>query len=162
MEERERSRHTDRATGVRVAQGSQRFRESRWLIVWVSCLLLSLGGSPAFGERMQSVSPTPPQPQWWANVTASYIAVAFWTYWPIPEPHFGAFFQGPWRHNPHDLGPGGDPATCSSSAGCISNWNWWGADRNVLLLPKGRWLATEPPWGPKWQPSNYSARVWFD
>ena len=42
MEERERSRHTDRVTGVRVAQGSQRFRESRWLIVWVSCLLLSL------------------------------------------------------------------------------------------------------------------------
>lgn len=101
----------------------------------------------------------PPRPQWWGTVTASYIAVAFWT---GPEPHFGAFFLGRWGHNQHYLGPGGDAATCGSSAGCISNWNWWGADRNVLLLPKWGWLWTEPPWGPKWQPAHYQAQVWID
>ena len=103
---------------------------------------------------------SPPQPMWWGTVTAYKIDVAFRT-GPLGEPHYGAFFSGKYGHNQHYLGPGGDAATCQSSAGCISNWNWWGGDRNVLLIPKWGWLWA-PGAGPRWQPSNYQARVWID
>ncbi|HXF70746.1 MAG TPA: hypothetical protein VNK89_13175 [Thermoflexus sp.] len=121
-------------------------------------VLLALLVSAASGVALAQKSP--PQPTWWGTVTASYIAVAFWA---GDGPHYGAFFSGKYGHNQHYLGPGGDAATCQSSAGCISNWNWWGADRNVLLLPRS-WLFGEFPWfsGPRWQPSNYQARVWID
>lgn len=83
-------------------------------------------------------------------------------YWVGLEPHYGAFFSGANGYNQHYLGTGGDSATCNSSAGCIGNWNWWGDDLNVLLVPKGGWLLTDPPWGEKWQGSNYQATMWID
>lgn len=131
----------------------------RGIGIWLWLLLIPLGLISAPVRSIPAIFSSPPQPQWWGTVTASYIAVAYWT---GIEPHYGAFFPGRWGHNQHDLGPGGDAATCGSSAGCISNWNWWGADQNVLLLPKWGWLWTEPPGGPKWQPANYQARVWID
>ncbi len=103
----------------------------------------------------------PPQPLgFWSTHTAYQVDVAFWA---DGQPHYAAFFSGLYGYNQHYLGPGGDAATCGSSAGCISNWTWYNdVDRNRLLLPKGGWLLTEPPWGPKWQASNYQATTWID
>ncbi|MFN4294540.1 MAG: hypothetical protein ACK4JD_10445 [Thermoflexales bacterium] len=80
-------------------------------------LLLGAASGVALAQK------SPPQPTWWGTVTASYIAIAFWE---TDGPHYGAVFSGKYGHNQHYLGPGGDAATCQSSAGCISNWNWWG------------------------------------
>lgn len=102
----------------------------------------------------------PPLPDWWMTTTANKVDVAFWT---GVEPHYGAFFSGSNGYNQHYLGPGGDAETCSSSAGCISSWTWYPDNvRNILLLPKAGRLLTEPPWGPKWQASNYQATMWID
>lgn len=97
---------------------------------------------------------------WWMTITAYKVSVAFWT---GLEPHFAAFFTDGSRNcvNPHYLGPGGDPATCESSAGCIENWDWWGSNYNRLLLPKKKWLAEQPPWGDRWQGRNYQATCYF-
>lgn len=104
--------------------------------------------------------PGPPQPEgFYHTVTAYKLDVA---YWSGIEPHYGAFFSGSYGYNQHYLGPGGDPATCGSSSGCIGNWNWWGDWLNVLLVPKGGWLWTELPGGSKWQGSNYQATLWVD
>lgn len=122
-------------------------------------VLLALLVSAAAGVAL--AQKPPPQPMWWGTVTAYAVKIAFCIYGV--DCHYGAFFSGKYGHNQHYLGPGGDAATCQSSAGCISNWNWWGSDRNVLLLPRS-WLFGELPWwwGPRWQPSNYQARVWID
>jgi len=118
-------------------------------------LLLLLSTSQAW-----AAPPTPPQPEgFWRTTTAYKVDIA---YWIGIEPHYGAFFSGSYGYNQHYLGPGGDAATCGSSSGCISNWNWWGSYRNVLLVPKGGWLWAEPPWGPRWQGYNYQATLWLD
>ena len=118
------------------------------------CSLLIMSVGPVLAERS-----VPSQLNGsWATTTAYQVAVAYWT---GIEPHYGAFFSGGHGYNQHYLGPGGDAATCSSSSGCIGNWNWWGNDLNVLLVPKSGWLWTEAPWGPKWQGYNYQATVFI-
>ncbi len=94
----------------------------------------------------------------WTTIRAYDLRVAYWT---GIEPHYGAFFQGAYGRDQHYLGPGGDTSTCGSSAGCIWYWNWWGNWQSVLLVPKGGWLWTEPPGGPRWQPANYQATLWI-
>jgi len=126
------------------------YRVTRLLMV----IALLIMASPQF------IAASPPQPTgFWASLRAYDLRVAYWT---GVEPHYGAFFQGAYGRDQHYLGPGGDNATCGSSSGCISFWNWWGTYYSVLLVPKGGWLWTEPPGGPKWQPSNYyQATMWI-
>jgi len=110
-------------------------------------------------ESVLAGAPVPPQPNgFWTTTTAYQVAVA---YWVGIEPHYGAFFSGGYGYNQHYLGPGGDAATCGSSSGCISNWNWWGNDFSVLLVPKSGWLWAELPGGPRWQGYNYQATVFI-
>ena len=103
----------------------------------------------------------PPEPDLWVTTTAYTVQWAFND--PPWEPHYGAFFNGSSCHNQHYLGPGGDEATCSQ--GCIQNWNWWGGDRNVLLLPKCwlyAWLCILNPISERWQGSSYQASCWIN
>jgi hypothetical protein len=80
-------------------------------------------------------------------------------HWTWGEPHYGAFWYQayPYSGSQRYVGPGGSSATCSSSAGCIGSWGWVGTWYHILLVPKGGWLWTEPPWGAKWQGGNYEA-----
>ncbi len=126
-------------------------------------LLMSVSLPSAMAEETTPLSAsdvTPPQPYgFWTTATAYTVSTA---YLVGLEPHYGAFFSGGSGRNQHYLGPGGDSATCASSSGCIANWNWWGADLSVLLLPKSGWLLTEVPWvGPKWQGYNYQATIFI-
>lgn len=121
--------------------------------------LMALMINESTGAGAIALEPPPPQPTGvWATIRAYDLRVAYWT---GIEPHYGAFFSGSYGRDQHYLGPGGDPATCGSSSGCISAWNWWGTWYSVLLVPKGGWLWTELPSGPKWQPSNYQATLWI-
>jgi len=113
-----------------------------------------------FSSQALAAPPAPPEPEYWLTRTADYIGIAYFT---GVEPHFAAFFNGGRNGtDQHYLGPGGDGATCGSSSGCISNWNWWGDNLNKLLVPKNGWLLNDPLWGPRWQGSNYQARLWYD
>lgn len=135
-------------------------RRIKFLLVLV-LLALTMSISPISVIAQKSPPPSPPQPMgFWATITAYKVAVA---YWIGIEPHYAAFFNGSatWAGNQHYLGPGGDAATCGSSSGCISNWDWWGSPATRLLVPKGGWLWEEPPWGPRWQGSNYQADCYF-
>lgn len=100
------------------------------------------------------------EPDYWRVFTANSFGIVFWQY---IEPHYGATFSGQNGYNPHFLGVGGDSATCGSSAGCIANWNWWGANYHVLLVPKNGWLSQQVPWvGDRWKAWNYQATVWIN
>lgn len=85
-------------------------------------------------------------------------------YYDSAEPHYGAFFNRANGYGQSYLGPGSYSITCGSSAGCISNWNWWPpfwGGANVLLLPKCGWLFPCPGYQivvyDQWQPYNYQA-----
>jgi len=96
---------------------------------------------------------------WYATVTASSFGVHHWAPWY--EPHYGATFAGSYVSSITFLGSGGNSATCNSSAGCITGWNW--VDNNtVLLIPKGGWLFDQAPWGDRWQANKYQAEVWIN
>ena len=113
-----------------------------------------------FNTQVLPAPLVPPEPDYYVSRRADYIGLAYTT---GVEPHFAAFFNtGRNGTNQHYLGPGGDDATCSSSAGCIRNWNWWGDNLSKLLVPKSGWLLNDPPWGSRWQGSNYQADLWYD
>lgn len=124
---------------------------------------LLLAGQGAFVSAQEEGPPnrlTLEQPEIWMTTTAYGLGVVFWNPWY--EPHYGAAFNGSNGHSQHYLGPGGDSATCGSSAGCISNWNWWGSSLNVLLVPKSGWLWNSPCCTPEWDHNNYQATLWVD
>lgn len=72
--------------------------------------------------------------------------LAFWDPWY--EPHYGAFFGGVMGYGQRYI-PGGAPG--------IENWNWWGYQYNVLLIPK-TWYWSAPAHR---TPSNYDAMLCF-
>ena len=78
---------------------------------------------------------------WWALISAWDIKLHHWS---GPEPHYAAYFSQSAQscHSPQFWGPSD---TCTSSGGCISNWNWVGdhgypgSPATRLLLPKVGW-----------------------
>lgn len=125
----------------------------------VLCMFLALAMSLsiAYGASAAS-SDGPAQPEgFWSTTQAYEVKTA---YWVGLEPHYGAFFNGLYGYGQHWLGAGGDAATCSSSGGCISGWNWWSGNGNVLLLPKIGWLFGGP--SGVWTGSNYQATLYFN
>jgi hypothetical protein len=140
------------------------------LLIAVSLLpLAGLVSSPVAKASsdgdVRTANPTPqPQGGYWL-ITAWKVDIVFHDPWW--EPHYAAWFWSPYCGSPqHYLGPGGDAATCQSSHGCISTWDWhWdegGSGRNQLLIPKGGWLWDEGPSGPRWQGYNYQGYCWLN
>ena len=115
--------------------------------------------SPDFGN---AGGPTPEG--FWINDTKAIIVdIAYKTRWGS-EPHYAAFFTSAQLATGQKyVGPSGNNATCSSSAGCISQWDWHGAPPIELLLPKGAWLL--PQWFNRnhevWQAGNYEANLFI-
>lgn len=120
---------------------------------------LLLGGALARSGQATDTARVVTKPGvWWAEMPAAGVVYAFWA---NMQPHYGAKWGGLWCYGQQYVGPGGNGATCGSSAGRISTWNWWGAAHNYLLLPKGNWLL--PPWPGKeqWKGPNYRAICWY-
>lgn len=120
---------------------------------------------PASGKVEGSLGNVEPT-GYYAVRSAYAVGRAFTTGWlPCIDEHYGAFFPGSNGYNQHYVGPGGDSATCISDHGCISQWDWWGTYRSVLLLPKS-WLYSVQPcfWkrSDAWVAANYRATVWID
>lgn len=122
----------------------------KYTVFSVACLI-----SFFLGFALPSVSEAAPLKGFWNTTTAYKIEVAY-SDWGIP--HYGAFFSGSYGYNQHFLGPGGDGTTNCCSGG-ITNWNWWGNARSVLLLPK-RWLIGG--YSGSWTISNYQATLYFN
>ena len=58
----------------------------------------------------------------WVVASAYRVDKVTRSFCPFAE--YGAFFPGQYGHDQHDVGPGGDAATCGNNHGCISQWNW--------------------------------------
>jgi hypothetical protein len=95
---------------------------------------------------------------WWGSANA--YTIAFTHYDPWYMPHYGAWFGASYCYNQHYHGQGGDAQTSPYDGG-ISNWNWWGTYRNVLLLPK-EWLLFGTPAAHVWNANNYSATCYYN
>ncbi|NOK61673.1 MAG: hypothetical protein GFH27_549313n81 [Chloroflexi bacterium AL-W] len=110
--------------------------------------------SPDFGN---DGGPTP-EGFWINNVKADKVKILYWEDW---QPHYGAIFSSASitrAAGQKYVGPGGNAATCASSAGCIDRWNWHGAPPVELLLPKGGWVV-DWAFGERTNPDHYEANL---
>jgi len=129
-------------------------------------LLSSVGSAMA-------APPPPPKPDYYVTAYAYKVDYTFttWDYFPLPEPHFGAWFQLTYNQcmEPHYLAEQGDSTTAPYSGG-IANWDWWAPPPNypptVLLVPKTFLdypaCGDYPCSGPRWTGSNYRATCYFN
>lgn len=123
---------------------------------------LAMNFTPIGAKAAEPSGPVAPL-GWWTTTRAYKVDHVFDD--PPFVPHYGALFNGTHGYNQHYLGPGGDAATCNSGSGCISAWNWWGTEGDVLLLPKCWLFSTLCVSGQipdHWNAQNYQATMFFD
>ncbi|MCX2728042.1 hypothetical protein OO015_11125 [Thermomicrobium sp. 4228-Ro] len=100
-----------RAPGCRVGDRSSAARRT----FLARLLVLGIGLFPPLSVSAGS----------WVVASAYRVDEVTGSFCPFAE--YGAFFPGQYGHDQHDVGPGGDAATCGSNHGCISQWNWTNA-----------------------------------